>query len=422
MRMLLIFLSVMTWTVETKNTVAGDGDIPAGTTAEYACSYQKGQVRQGDNATLTLSSLGGVTIEEVTVSLKSNKNSGGGVFTVSVNGTQVASLDGNMWFWTGTYDNANYHDITLLSQPATGAEELVIRLDGTANSLFIGKYAITYSVPEPYAVTLMDGTGKVTELRAGKNRQGVQLPSLPDREGWRFLGWTENEYWMVYEAPEYYRAGSLYIPDEDCTLWALYETKPAEEETVFVTDLQSDIYLYANRISGMALAGVPENGRMDYEPLDFASENQYYSIDFVTSDTAYITHVQTGTPIGYEGTKMRAYPSPWLVYHEGDETIFYTLAGTKKYVLWLNVMGSDNTLYAGLQPVTNLSSPMGLCLPQPRTCVYAYTCHPECGMGTTEVQKTDVRCTKELRGGRVIIRAGEREYDLSGTLIQNNGR
>ena len=398
MRLLLILLSVMMWTVETKNSVAGDGEIPYGTTAEYACSYQKGQVRQGDNATLTLSSLGGVTIEQISVSLKSNKNSGGGVFTVFVNGTQVAFLEGSLQAWAGAYDNANYHDVTILSQSVTGVEELEIRLEGTTNSLFIEKYVITYSETVPLVVTLMDGNGIVGELSEIQSGKGVQLPSLPDKEDWRFLGWTERECWTVYEAPKYYRTGSTYVPDEDCTLWALYETKPAEEETTYVTDLQSDIYIYTNRISGMALAGVPENGKMGFEPLDYASDNQYYSIDFVTPDTAYITHVKTGTPIGYNGTKMAAYASPWLVYHEGDQTIFYTVINTKTYVLWLNVLESDQSnYYAGLQPVTNLASPMGLCLPQPQTCVYTYTCHPECGMGVEDIQAPS--CERVVRFG-----------------------
>ena len=53
--LLLSILSlVMTWTVETKSTVSFSGDAPAAIDVEYVCSYQKGTVRSGDDATLTL--------------------------------------------------------------------------------------------------------------------------------------------------------------------------------------------------------------------------------------------------------------------------------------------------------------------------------------------------------------------------------
>ena len=40
-----ILALVMTWTVESKNSVAPSGDIPPGITAEYNCSFRKGDVR-----------------------------------------------------------------------------------------------------------------------------------------------------------------------------------------------------------------------------------------------------------------------------------------------------------------------------------------------------------------------------------------
>ena len=67
MKFLLVILAVMTWTVENKNTVSGAGEMPGSVQAIYANTYQKGDVRQGDTATLVLTNIGGRTIEEIVV-------------------------------------------------------------------------------------------------------------------------------------------------------------------------------------------------------------------------------------------------------------------------------------------------------------------------------------------------------------------
>ena len=87
MNFLLIILSVMTWTIKDKKTVTGEGTQPYGVVASYSCTNSKGTVRANDEAVLTLSQLGGVTIDKVEVYVKSNKTGGAGVFTVSLNGT-----------------------------------------------------------------------------------------------------------------------------------------------------------------------------------------------------------------------------------------------------------------------------------------------------------------------------------------------
>ena len=58
--------------------------------------------------------------------------------------------------------------------------------------------------------------------------------------------------------------------------------------------------------------------------VDLKDIKQVYHIEFTASaDTAYITHLQSQTPIGYSGLNLVVKASPWLVYHEGDETLFY---------------------------------------------------------------------------------------------------
>ena len=90
-------------------------------------------------------------------------------------------------------------------------------------------------------------------------------------------------------------------------------------------------------------------------------EMQQYYVEFASSSTAYITHAATHTPIGYKGTKMAAEATLWQVYHDGEETLFYTKVNNKTYVLWLEIFDSqENSTYAGLIQAEPSKSPMRL--------------------------------------------------------------
>ena len=109
MTWLTILLSVLTLTVESKSSVVATGDIPPFAEASYTCSYQKGTVRQGDEAVLTLSNLGGLTINKVEVYIRSNQKAGAGMWTVTIDGQKVATKSGSFDQWFGAYDNTRYH-------------------------------------------------------------------------------------------------------------------------------------------------------------------------------------------------------------------------------------------------------------------------------------------------------------------------
>jgi hypothetical protein len=177
MKLLLLILSVMTWTVKDKNTVTGDGAYPYSIEANYSCTNTKGTVRANDEAVLTLTNMGGITVEQVEVYVRSNKTGGAGQFTVSVNGRNEATKSGSLKDWVGAYDNTNYHAVKLLSKTYANANELEITLVGTANSLYIEKYVITWSPAQPHTVTLMNGIdtyATVSETDGG----GGQLPAV----------------------------------------------------------------------------------------------------------------------------------------------------------------------------------------------------------------------------------------------------
>ena len=346
MKLLLVLMAVMSFTVESKTTVSADGLWPYDMSATYANSYNKGQVRANDVATLTVSGLDGITIDAIEVSVKSN---------------------------------------------------------GSESSLYIDRYTITWSqsqVQTPaYTVTLMNGSSVYTTLTEQARGKGVILPAMPDLEEWQFIGWSSREFW---ETPDFvyalYPANERFYPSANGTLWAVYRSQQ-EPVVQIVKELTDGEYLYVNRTADIALTGVPEDGIMDFDEMSLLDNRQYYSISFAGADTAYITHTLTGTPIGYSGTQMAATASPWLVKHEGEETLFYMLHEGKTYVLWLNIIYNDREgiFYAGLMK-GNASggSPMVLVEVPSEGIEPIVTCHPGETQGIDEVP------TEETKGEFII--------------------
>ena len=400
----IILAAVMTWTVESKSSVSGEGTWPYDIEVAYNNTYSKGTVRGGDDAVLTLGHLEGITIERVEVYVKSNKTAGAGTFNDLANGTNICGKSGTFKEWTGQYDNDSFHAILLYSGSKTGVNELVVSLHGTENSLYIEKYVIRYTMGPPGTVTLMHGDRVYQQLAEEHSGAGVLLPSVPDTAQWTFVGWSSTLFSQTTDIPTVRNAYEMYYPHGDEVLWAVFRHVDTPEQ-VYVSDLESGDYLYVNRDNNNALTGVPSGGKMTALKVDMANEAQVYSIDFAGTDTAYITHRATGVPIGYSETQMATNASPWLVYHAGEETIFYTVIKGKKYVLWLNVKDLYGNSYAGLFQADVISgSPMSLCYPDPAEDP-VYTCHPEYGVGWQDVQA-------EPNGAEYILRLGNYELRI----------
>jgi hypothetical protein len=383
-KILAIILAVMTWTVESKNVVKGSGEIPTGAAATYTCSYQKGTVRKGDVAVLQITGLQRETIQNVDVWVKSNKTAGAGVFTVSADGTEIASKSGSLKDWVGQYDNTNYHRVNLWSGSMTNKDEWIIDLSGTENSLYIDRYEITYQPTPRYTVRLMNGGTLMEEVTETQGGAGVLLAMLKDTAGWSFMGWCDHEFWYSQTMPDVALGGTRFYPDTDMTLWAMYVYEDGEKGAV--TELSDGDYLYVNKTNQTALAGIPIDGEMEFASINAYDEQLYYTMVFTPNrDTAYVTHKQTNTPIGYNSqAKMAAVRSQWSVYHNGEQTVLYTTIGSKTYVLWLSVQDSYDVtyFYAGLYPTSNIASATMMQLLYPAgTEEPVYTCHPESGLG-----------------------------------------
>ena len=373
-----ILALTMTWTIASKSSVTPEGDFPAGMNAEYSCSYQKGTVREGDEAVLTLSNLGGITVEKVDISMRSNKTAGAGVITLTMNQQKEKEFSGTFRDWTGAYDNTDYHLLTLFEGQRTNVSEMAITVEGIANSLYIEKYVISYQPAKAYTVMLMAGNQVQATLTEPSGGAGIVLPEVDDYGSWQFVGWSRQEFWLKTWTPEYTPAGTWFYPQEDLTLWAVWRYSE-NGDTGYQTELNSGEYLYANRDAQIAMAGFPSAEPMLPEPINVKSPNQIYYIDFRDNLTAVIQHAESGNYIGYNGIALAQNNNPWLVYHAGDTTLFYIEQSGKKYSLWLNVWVSfSEPEYTGLQQTGSLNnSPMGLLLPQTGDKEPTYSCHPE---------------------------------------------
>ena len=377
MNLLLVLLTVMTFTVESWNSVSMDGQWPYDIEVAYNCSYQKGQVRAGDVATLTLSELGGIVVEKIEASVRSNKEAGSGTFTVLANGEAVSTKSGTLQNWIGKFDNVNYHPISLLTSSVPNVQTLTIQLTGTTSSLYIEKYVITYGPAPSHTVTLMNGDELYETIEEEASGQGILLPSLPSLEHWQFRGWTKTKYEQdVAELSSLYPSGTKFYPGEDMTLWAVCEYQA--EPHVYETDLVSGEYLYINTYDQRAMAGTPYNGKMGVLLADIENTNQWYTVTFNTQrDSATIDYTATNIHIGYSGTKLAVKQSKWAVFHEGEKTAFYTTINGKTYMLFPGYDNGDGE-YTGLVQVSDITqTPTALRSAIPETQETRYSCFPE---------------------------------------------
>lgn len=414
MNLLIILLSVMTWTVESKNAVTlTDGTVPYDIEVSYANTYNKGQLRAGDVAALVLRNLGGLTVERVSLAMRANASKGAGTIVLVCNDAQLAQRTVN-WQTVST-------DVEVFSGQQHGVDSMAIRVTGTENSIYVDAFTIEYSPRAPMSVVLMRGSTPIETLMEEHGMSGVILPWLQDEDHWRFRGWSKTEFWTVYDEPTYQHSNTRYYPEND-TLWAVYQWEEVNtSEMIYEEAGVSGVYMYVNRNKDayLALTGVPVSGKMACAEANVYDDNQHYMISFVGTDTAYITHVPTSTPIGYNGTQMAAKASPWRVYHEGDQTLFWTTIENKNYVLWLNLMdSSDSEQYAGLFRADPGPSYMGLLGTMMPTEIYAFTCHPETGVGVESVQDSGLRNHKILRNGQVLILRQGETYTVTGLKVK----
>ena len=419
MNLLMLILSVvMTWTVETKSSVSGDGTYPASMSVTYSCSYQKGTVRKDDVAMISFSNMGGMTIEQIEVYVRSNKSAGSGIFTVEANESTIASKSGSLKDWTGSYDNVNYYPVPLLQEALNNVNTLSVSLTGTVNSLYIEKYVIQYTPVSPRSVTLMKGNTEYITLTEQSGGSGVMLPSLEKEGNWRFVAWSKQHFYAISTMPDSWIIPGKYYPTENETLWAVYSYEKTIE-SAFVSTLESGYYLYADSTKMRAMRGAVEEGFAECATVNISDESQIYEITFDNAcETATIYHPYSNSYIGSKGLALSNEATPWQVWHRGNATAFYTQIGNKSYVLWPNYLrhiSQDEDIFCTaliqteyLSSATTVLISADALMEEP-----VLTCHPEKGLSIENTVAPDKNeYVLPLGNYRLIIRNGQKTMHI----------
>lgn len=354
MTFLSVLLSVMmTFTVETKSTVSMQGSWPYDIGVDYACTYQKGTVRAGDTATLRLSGLENIMLEQVRVYLRSNKSAGAGQLTMLADNSMLYETSGTYHDWFGEYNNATFQPIGWTGEKKLQDGTLRIQLIGTTNSLYIERYEILYSQPvaEAHTVTLHAGDDirTLTETAPGS---GIVLPTCEQRNEWYFLGWSETDIPNPStDKPTCYMPGETYYPRRNETLWAVWSDVEPPTETPTV---QPESGYYLLHIQDQLLSGIVENGYINLLPYtNYYYEDQIYYLDFSSTDSTLTIHNYTYNKyIGYDyqHTQLANNNSVWRYRLMPDSTwlIYAAQEGEYYWALFYNTL----TNYAWLHRYT----------------------------------------------------------------------
>jgi len=405
MNLLALILSVMSFTVTSKSSVTAAGTWPYSMEANYHCTYQKGQVRQGDTAVIVVSGLDGIKLEQVEVEMRSNKSSGAGTFYVKVNGEEIT--------------NKAIADLTdslitinLDIAPQAGVNEIEVLLVGTESSLFINKYIFHWSQGTPYTVTLNKGNKTVEALTGSE----IVLPSMEDEGEWSFIGWTDRPFYVMNEPLQTLLPAGSYRPTDDITLWAVYAHQAQWEDRI-ATELRDGVYLYVNTASGNAMQGNVWEHKTDVAKIDLNDRMQWYEVLFDEFGLATIRllYVYGEEYIGFQGTTLVNAPSKWNVFHEGQKTAFYTMINNEIYVLWPDMLQNDYaTFSAQLVKTNDLSKTTTALLSTDET--VTMTCYPEIGFDVETVNGEERTAKGEwiipFGNYRLIIKDGNKRLEV----------
>ncbi len=161
----------VTYTVASTSSVTETGKAPTGSNATYSQTFNtKNQITGNNSATLTLSGFKDCTITGIKLSMHSNSGKGAGTFSAKIGTKTIASIGSSTTFnqW---YDNTSFGtswrdvNVTILEKYVIqDKENVVIEIKGTANSLYIQSYTISYTTTPP-AFTLSE---KSTTINAGE--------------------------------------------------------------------------------------------------------------------------------------------------------------------------------------------------------------------------------------------------------------
>ena len=190
----------VTYTISSKNTLTTTGTAPAGSSATIVETYNTSQqMTNGNSQTLTLKGYNGATISQLVLSMHSNKSSGSGRLSYSVDGganftylvgTSNSGVQFNNAKWYGAWTQS-FVDITKDVNIQCGTSDVIIKIEATANSLFCESYTLTYTADTRTNVATIGELG-VESLNLGA--EGTFSPSITPADGL-----TASDYNVTWE-------------------------------------------------------------------------------------------------------------------------------------------------------------------------------------------------------------------------------
>ena len=143
----------VTYTVTSKTKVSTSGNAPNGSSVAFnsTSTNENAQMASGKSQTYTLTGYDGMTIKKVILSMKSNRSSGAGKFSLMAGTTSLASISEgttfNKWYDNTSY-SSEYKDIngamTNTNYVIGKDEKVVLKIEATKNSLYCQSIKIVY--------------------------------------------------------------------------------------------------------------------------------------------------------------------------------------------------------------------------------------------------------------------------------------
>lgn len=336
---------MVTFTIESKNSVSTQGVMPPDASVSYVNTYKKGQLTAGNSASLILSHWEGVEIDDVTIHMRSNKSSGAGSLSLHDNSHTYWQIPDTPFAdseWYGAYTT----DTVVISHEflpaiACQGQELELLVTASANSLVLVSYQLTYHKAQkrPYTVNFVSSVGSTpADMTEDGINTGIILPDISWTNGdWHFAGWSTSRISYETNLPKLYTAGSRYYPTADETLYSVF-TNSANAENPFPISTQEIArgeYILVHYPTLVAWSGEPDNGSLGYEMVKVqqaadkstfefltpVSEEDIYSLSRATDSTIYIRHYLSDQPVGISKGLFAAEPDEWLAEVEEGGTI-----------------------------------------------------------------------------------------------------
>lgn len=148
----VVSVNSVTYTPTKSTAVTTTGTAPVGSSITFKNTYNdKNQIIKNNSQTYTIKGFEGCTIKKVVLSMKSNKNTGAGTFSLKAGTTELAAIKNSTTFdkwYNNTSYSASYKDVTVSltndSYTIKANEDVVIVIKASVNSLYCQSVTIEY--------------------------------------------------------------------------------------------------------------------------------------------------------------------------------------------------------------------------------------------------------------------------------------